>query len=946
MSYQCRGDNENTAVVGTKHLTEERMDSLEQKIKEYVSSVEIPDRVKPEEIRKLLEDNGDMTAGVFLRKLKELKISGSNFLELLGNSKIGNMEFRRIEENPHLKFDELLQILDNSVLTGDDYRMIIAVATQRKELAEQRKRREEETLRRMTEELTSRKNQQKAEEQKADAEKPDNADISEEEQAVAETENNTVSEEKTADNDGNDLTDERTEAAKAMISRIQEQLDKSDDVENVENVENNTDSNNDLSENVPQETDDNATEEKEVPTDAEVPDNSDEKSVTQEFSLPEPPAAGKVVEATEEADDFDGVISDDEKIAGNARDIGSAIGELMNENGEDGYGNDYDVSDDEQDCIKPRRSKGCLITAFVGAAVLICGGLTLDVLQAKGIIPELIYDIPEKFEQNIDSYPALVEQGQAAADKISYDLPQGLTAVQHERSHLPKNVYDDTLTLAVNGSEILGAKLTDGKVSDNFSFDTGLEGAGIVKCGEYFAVIGGNSSGSGTVVRIYDESGIISGKAVDEYILSGEYVDCYTDGKSAYLVTYDKFDIMKASPEKLTSFVPSYKHGDKTTVTPFGRIFIPSKVSRTIYYTTTAIDVTGKNDAVVRSILVGDAAGCDVSDNGMYVTNSTIFDDECYSNVYYTAFDESLSTQSMGIVDMFINPGLVNAMQQGFAAVGSVKGGKGTDGSEYNAVATFRTTLSHLEIKEISSSERVESISGNDKIATVTTGGDKPFQYSVNVTSGEEVKQPESTNSMQISDGLTAEVTLKADEDGNRTGIVLAVGGDKKAEVTITAESSTPGDWNKYLTSPVCDDISKLAYGESGGKTIIGIPIVYFDGISQVSRCKFYSYADGKLTALGDITLYDEKYDTLDCEIIGGDKPYLLTMWDNRIITASADKVKVISDTKLKTVEKKDSNTESKNESSADSKAESTTNSKTESKEESKTQDAEESKGE
>ena len=112
------------------------MVSLEQKIKEYVSSVEIPDRVKPEEIRRLLEDNGDMTAGVFLRKLKELKISGSDFLELLGNSKIGNMEFRRIEENPHLKFDELLQILDNSVLSGDDYRMIIAVATQRKELAE------------------------------------------------------------------------------------------------------------------------------------------------------------------------------------------------------------------------------------------------------------------------------------------------------------------------------------------------------------------------------------------------------------------------------------------------------------------------------------------------------------------------------------------------------------------------------------------------------------------------------------------------------------------------------------------------------------------------------------------------------------------------------------------------------------------------------------------
>ena len=133
------------------------MESLEQKIKEYISSVNLPSGISPEEIRILLEDNGEMTAGVFLRKLKELKISGSDFLELLGNSKIGNMEFRRIEENPHLKFDELLQILDNSVLSSEDYRMIIAVATQRKELSEQRKRREEETLRRMTEELTGKK---------------------------------------------------------------------------------------------------------------------------------------------------------------------------------------------------------------------------------------------------------------------------------------------------------------------------------------------------------------------------------------------------------------------------------------------------------------------------------------------------------------------------------------------------------------------------------------------------------------------------------------------------------------------------------------------------------------------------------------------------------------------------------------------------------------------
>ena len=45
-------------------------------------------------------------------------------------------------------------------------------------------------------------------------------------------------------------------------------------------------------------------------------------------------------------------------------------------------------------------------------------------------------------------------------------------------------------TLAtVKDTEICGAKEKDGKLSDNFSFDTGLTDAGIVKCGEYFAVV-------------------------------------------------------------------------------------------------------------------------------------------------------------------------------------------------------------------------------------------------------------------------------------------------------------------------------------------------------------------------------------------------------------------------------------------------------------------------
>ena len=897
------------------------MVSLEQKIKEYVSSVEIPDRVKPEEIRRLLEDNGDMTAGVFLRKLKELKISGSDFLELLGNSKIGNMEFRRIEENPHLKFDELLQILDNSVLSGEDYRMIIAVATQRKELAEQRKRREEETLRRMTEELTAKKNVHKEEE--TGTNQKDTADISE----------NTPEA-----NTQEALDSEKISAAEALILRMQKEIDSEENVETVENSSNYTDSNTDTPESeqknveetpaaeVEAAEEDNtekesiATQEESTPTDNS---DRDSKSVTMEFCIPAPPVA-EANPAGEEAEDFDGIISDDVKIGSNAREIGSAIGELMDSNA------DYDVSDDKDDCVVIKRRKGCLITSFIGAAVLVAGGITLNQLRACGIIPDLTYDIPGKVEQNIDSYETLLNEAAAARDKISYQLPDTFVTVEKKPVALPKNVYGDNLVATVKDTEICGAKEKDGKLSDNFSFETGLTDAGIVKCGEYFAVVG--SKDNATVIRTYDESGMLSGKATDEYILSGELVDLYTNGNKVCAVTKDSFDIDKAESEKPETFVPAYTHKGTTQTVEFENMVVPSYVSGLNYYTATMIAPAGDNEVMTKSVIVGDIGGCSANSDGMYATDTSRINNKYYTQIAYVMFDDLMSSMITGVSDVALNPALVIAMDDNFAAFGEIYSGD----ERHNVIITTSKTLGNINFCEgIADGQRIASISGTGKTVTVTSYGDEPMQYSVNADNGEQAENTENTNSVKLSDNVTAQVTVKADKDGNRQGILLAVGGDKKAEVTITAESNTSGDWNSYLTSPVCDDISQLAYYEKDGKITIGIPVMYFDGISQVSVCKFYSYADGKLSELGNITLYDEKYTTLYCNITGGDKPYILTMWDNRVITASIDKIKVISDTVFKTVEKKDTATDSKTESKPESNTESNTESKTDSKPES-----------
>lgn len=953
------------------------MDSLEQKIKEYVSSVEIPDRVKPEEIKKMLEDNAEMTAGVFLRKLKELKISGSDFLELLGNSKIGNMEFRRIEENPHLKFDELLQILDNSVLSGEDYRMIIAVANQRKELAEQRKRREEETLRRMTEELAKNKNVHKEENDETKSAKSDSIGVSENTASAHEEIADDKTPENTSDNaDINDSPDgERISAAEALILRMQNEIDAENSVENVNNKSDYTDSNteepiseqedpqesgNINTEPVSEETDssvvDTQQEENAISssaTESEIDlsaqeiaqnvsenadfdrsDSDDSKSNTLEFVIPDIPFIHE--QQTEEAEDFDGIISDDEKIGSNAREIGNAIGELMdggNDEDADEALNDikYDVNDDD-DYISAKRSKGCLITSFVGAALLIAVGLALNTFRAYGIIPELTYDIPEKINQEITDYDSLIEQAKAVEGKVSYTLPDSFVTIRQERPSLPKNVYGDTLIATVKETEICGAKEADGKLSGNFSFETELTDVGIITCGEYFAVLG--SKDGATVIRTYDESGMISGKAVEEYILSGELIGYYTDGSRIFTATKDEFDLNKADINKPETYAPYYIHDGKTTGIPFENLISQPIINRLNYYTATRITPGKSPDDggfLLRSVITGDSAGYTVSDSGMYVADMTTVNNHYYTMLAFVMFDESLSNHSIRLDDTLLNPGLLTATDTDFAAVGV----EAVDGKEQNILITTGKTLgSNRSYNSIASGQRIAGISAKGKNVTVTTYGDDPMQYTVNISTGREGDLPEDTHSIAISDKVTAEVKLKADKDGNREGITLAVGGDKKAEVTITAESNTPGDWNSYLTSPVCDDISELAYYEKDGKIIVGIPIMYFDGISQVSICKFYSYADGKLSELGNITLYDEKYTTLDCEIIGGDKPYILTMWDNRVITADIDKVKIISDIVLKTVEKKDTATESKTESGNESKTESKTESSSESKSE------------
>lgn len=67
-------------------------------------------------------------ASAFIKIVRYHHLTGSEFLSLLGNSKIGNKAYQEIEQNPGLTVKRLIELLEESSLTSEDYeKLIIAV---------------------------------------------------------------------------------------------------------------------------------------------------------------------------------------------------------------------------------------------------------------------------------------------------------------------------------------------------------------------------------------------------------------------------------------------------------------------------------------------------------------------------------------------------------------------------------------------------------------------------------------------------------------------------------------------------------------------------------------------------------------------------------------------------------------------------------------------------
>lgn len=139
---------------------------------------------------------------------------------------------------------------------------------------------------------------------------------------------------------------------------------------------------------------------------------------------------------------------------------------------------------------------------------------------------------------------------------------------------------------------------------------------------------------------------------------------------------------------------------------------------------------------------------------------------------------------------------------------------------------------------------------------------------------------------------------IPTDDGGKRTGIIVStvkldgtlseIGSAIISSLTVAQNSL-----DEYLSSPAENDIYTIGsqLNEDGSGTLT-VPVVYFDGVSEVELFVIYSVnSDGTLSVSGSVTDYDRRSKTVLAAVKNG---YVIAVTDGRITTARSEDGSVV----------------------------------------------------
>lgn len=784
----------------------------------------------------------EIDAKTFINVITAQKIKGSEFLKLMGNTRISNSAYREIEQNPNLTKDRLVELLEQSSLTSEDYVKILTAVKQRSELLS--KKEEADRKREQAGLFTLNKQREaapKAPEPVSSSdtiafasndtarlvsiEEPAQAEVVNEKPAVPETKEEPV--------------EEKTEE-KPFIPDIKVEVSEDDEPYNPF-------------------------------ADKSEPTSKKEEPIAAKNDITPEPETGKR---------------------------------------EKYKGREYFIDDD---VYYPGVNNGKIAFCAVCAVLLIAGSFGIRYLTTGSALPtdspsvishEKEEKLPEEYLSNADIYDAVSkletvvtrkESGYYRTDSTPYS-----EAITKDFSEAGDMVY------IFNDGKILAYDLTSENpfIHKELAVDGEREFLGFMAAEDkLYLLFEDEYTEQITYTRTNTaEDGTVTSEDITTEIKRGRVTaECY-DKDFALLYKYEQdgdFINLKASDESISiatalntagtavstaekTYLPSYSFGEEREYVNFDSITVPDGIK---YNSFTVIGTVSGGEARVNAVLGGQ--------NG-YVSFEK---DECQIII-------PDKNQTFNQLFRFVGSNLELVSSETYT--GECYGTEfinetGEIITAYDSVNGCTTVMKKsgeefISVSGIGTGESLTGVSYTDKYAyIVTETAEKSTMLYCVDTSGAELIAAEAdpdaiyTEKLKKFGDSLIGMTVEADEDGNRTGLKLAVYDydgklTEKRSATITVDENTDPEYLRYLSGDA--EISNLRIAVDETSTMAAVSAVYFDGISEIERILCYKDDGSALTAATDLLLFDTRSDYRFL-VIRGNILYVIT--DKSVITVNAE---------------------------------------------------------
>lgn len=809
------------------------------------------------------KEETDAKASDFIKVVFHHKLTGKEFLSILGNSKISNKAYQEIENNPGLTVKRLIEILEESPLTSEDYQRLI-IATERAA-----------ALKRETQSKIS------SEPSKSEASSPIVPPVSSKNKVdltrltapktmempppVSPKTNRigplpaNVDEE--AEKESEDFEEEEKEK-KSRGVKLKFGLNRSDD--DIDDIDDEDDEDDD------EDDDDNEEYGKKR--------KKNKKSRSKKLKL----GAGR------NDDDID----DDEDYEDGEKD----------EDDEDEY-------DDDEYRPKKRSNKGKFVAAAISAAALIAISFGIRYYFTGSLLPIKQSDTEEVTLNEQGIYNALHALPSQQISDFSEEQTYTVGGVG-TREVLKNIVTADKRLLYIRENSIYIFELIGGQLRqlEVRKYNEGITILGMMETNQGIAVItsyegdnytysyvqpsenpeetGTEVSGSvkrpETVIELLNSDTPENRSLISVIKLSGSLSAIYKDSGSRLIaVTSENFPEGAAAGDANT-FMPYSVIGNDKKLCSAENILITDKPSYGTFSAVFSVELGGSVD--IAGAAGGAVKASRLQSGTLYVGHSNVLAE--FDLLQAPAVKQSCvidgSFEDFSEIGVFDGEIRVTSLLNGAASL-MVFDGELKKNSEINNLGNGEVPVATC-------------FNGKDTFVVTETGTCYGIDAENNVISESSLKVTDS-KVYPLNETMGLKIT-PTDDGGKRTGITVST---VKLDGTLSEIGSTvissltvaQNSLDEYLSSPAETDIYTIGSQlNEDGSGFLTVPVVYFDGVSEVELFVIYSVnSDGILSVCGDVTDYDRRSKTILSAVKNG---FVIAITDGRITTARSEDGSVV----------------------------------------------------